>query len=129
MLKHSNLVAFSATANAEKSEKFYEDVLGLTKVENTPFAIVFETNGVTLRIQKVDSVAPLSYTALGWEVDDIVSTVKALVAKGVSFEQFESLPQDDLGIWTTPDGVKVAWFKDPDKNTLSITQNHSGSVD
>ena len=65
---------------------------------------------------------PLAYTVLGWETSNIMETVKDLDNKGVQFELYSALPQDDLGIWTTPDGAKVAWFKDPDGNTLSITQ-------
>jgi hypothetical protein len=40
----------------------------------------------------------------------------------VRFERFEGFPQDDLGVCTFPDGARVAWFKDPDGNTLSLTQ-------
>lgn len=123
MLGNSDIVAFGATANPNRAEIFYEDVLGLSKLEDTPFALVFNANGVILRLQKVDSFAPPPYTTLGWEVTDIVATAKGLIAKGVTFERFDGLIQDDLGIWTTPDGAKVAWLKDPDCNTLSITQN------
>jgi predicted enzyme related to lactoylglutathione lyase len=75
-----------------------------------------------LRIQKVDAPVIAPYTSLGWEVDDITDTVKALLAAGARFERSDGMPQDDAGIWRTPDGSAVAWFKDPDGNLLSLTQ-------
>ncbi len=123
MLSDSKLVAFIATNNPEKAKIFYGEILGLEEVEITPYALVFNANNTTIRIQIVESLTPPSYTALGWEVSDIDTTVQSLIAKQVSFEFFDSLPQDEFGIWTTPVGAKVAWFKDTDGNTLSLTQN------
>jgi len=120
MLTNSNPIVFVATANAEAAVVFYRDVLGLTFVADDPFALVFDLNGTMLRIFKVESVTPLEYTALGWEVDDIEAMVRRLGEKGVKFERYKQLEQDDLGIWTSP-GARVAWFKDPDGNTLSLT--------
>jgi hypothetical protein len=62
------------------------------------------------------------HTVLGWHVADIDEAVKGLVARGVIFEIFVGMPQDELGIWASPSGEKVAWFKDPDGNNLSLTQ-------
>jgi len=107
----------------EKANEFYQDTLGLSSVADTPFAIVFDANGTMLRIQKVEHLTPAEHTLLGWKVDDIRATIEELTAKGVRFERFDRLPQDELGIWTTPDGSRVAWFKDPDGNTLLLTQS------
>lgn len=96
--------------------------LGLTFVEDTPIALLFDLNGTMLRIQKVPKVVLTGYTALGWQVADLRATVEELTAAGVTFERYENLPQDDLGIWAAPDGSAVAWFKDPDGNLLSLTQ-------
>jgi len=123
MLNSASLVSFVATARPEAARQFYEVVLGLVLLEDTPFALVFNSNGTTLRVQKVQQISPAPYTALGWAVSDVRSTVHALVAKGVVFQRFESLSQDALGIWQSPSGAKVAWFCDPDGNTLSLTES------
>src|SRR5690606_37118840 len=101
---------------------FYEDVLGLKFVEDSPLALVFELQSAILRIQKVEEVTATAYTALGWQVADIKAAVEELTTGGVTFERYENLPQDDLGIWATADGSAVAWFKDPDGNLLSLAQ-------
>ena len=115
-------MTFVATAKPGQAREFYEGVLGLTFVEDSPFALVFDLHGTMLRIQKVPKVVATTYTALGWQVADLMATVKELTEAGVEFERFEGMPQDDLGIWATPDGSAVAWFKDPDGNTLSLAQ-------
>lgn len=123
MLENQPIIAFVATKTPAVSRRFYEDVLGLRFVSDDPAALVFDTGeGVMLRIQKVDALRPHPFTSLGWQVDDLRTTVEELVKKGVRFEQYEFLSQDELGIWTTPDGSSVAWFKDPDGNVLSLTQ-------
>jgi len=120
MLTNADPIAFVATANAEAAISFYRDVLGLTFVADDPFAIVFDLNGTVLRIAKVESLTPAQYAVLGWQVDNIEATVKGLAEKGVTFERYPHMEQDDLGIWTSP-GARIAWFKDPDGNTLSLT--------
>jgi hypothetical protein len=75
-----------------------------------------------LRLQKVQSLAPAAHTTLGWRVSDIRSMVTALIQRRVGFERYPALSQDDLGIWLSPAGAKVAWFKDPDGNVLSLTE-------
>jgi predicted enzyme related to lactoylglutathione lyase len=123
MVGDSKLVAFAATAMPEQAKVFYSSVLNLTELADTPFALVFNANGTTLRIQKVESISVPEYTVLGWEVTDIVATVQDLMNKGVPMERFAGSNQDTLGIWKTPDGAMVAWFKDPDGNMLSVTQS------
>ena len=115
-------ICFCATTQPEKSRTFYQETLGFRLVSESTVALVFEMNGLMLRVQKVDKFAPQSFTMLGWEVKDIRATVKELTAKGVEFKRYKRLPQDDQGIWTTPDKEHVAWFKDPDGNVLSLTQ-------
>jgi len=122
MLSSAPLVGFVATAAPEAARQFYQSVLGLTLLEDTPFAFVFEAGGNTLRVQKVPQVRPPPYTALGWAVRDIRATVRALGIKGVAFQRYEGLQQDELGIWRTPGGGMVAWFRDPDGNTLSLSE-------
>ncbi len=122
MLTTANLRAFVATSDAAKAREFYEKTLGLTFVSDEPYALVFDANGTMLRIQKVKDVAPIPYTALGWQVDDISATITDLTKNGVVFERFPGIPFDELGICTFPNGDKVAWFKDPDGNLLSLDQ-------
>ena len=122
MLAASDLVGFIATTDPERAGAFYGDTLGLACLEQTPFAWVFDANGTTLRITRVDELTPAPFTVLGWRVDDIEQMVGSLHANGVRFERFPGMDQDDLGIWTTPGGDRVAWFKDPDGNVLSLTQ-------
>ena len=76
-----------------------------------------------IRAAKMKEVKPAHFTVLGWEVSGIEDVVRALQAKGVKFEIFGFFKQDEWGIWTTPTGDKVAWFKDPDGNTLSVSEH------
>jgi len=101
---------------------FYEVVLGLTLLEDTPFAIVFKVPGGTLRLAKTPDFTPQPFSLVGWVVPDIEADMANLARKGVSFEIFPGLPQEASGIWTVPDGTRVCWFRDPDGNLLSLTQ-------
>ncbi len=122
MLGRERLIGFVATAAPERAKAFYRDVLGLAFVEESPFAIVFSAGGTMLRVQKVADLVPQPFTALGWAVADIAAKVKGLSAMGVTFETYPGLGQDARGIWRTPDGGQVAWFRDPDGNLLSLTE-------
>lgn len=103
-------------------QRVYQNVLGLKLVEDSPFALVFDANGTMLRIQKVPELAPAKHTSLGREVRDIRGHIDALVKQGVRFERYDRLHQDEAGVWESPSGARVAWFRDPDGNTLSLTQ-------
>ena len=122
MLGSRAVVAFVATRDPERARAFYEGVLGLRLVADEPFALVFDAHDTTLRVQKVQELAPARHTVLGWLVPDIAAAVRGLSAGGVRFERFPGLPQDDVGICSFPGGGRVAWFKDPDGNTLSLTE-------
>jgi catechol 2,3-dioxygenase-like lactoylglutathione lyase family enzyme len=122
MLSKSNVVAFVATSKSDSSKDFYERILGLRLISDDAFAIAFDANGTMLRVQKVQEHTPPTYTVLGWDVSDIRACAKELLSRGVSCERYEWLEQDELGVWTAPSGAKIAWFKDPDGNTLSLTQ-------
>ena len=122
MLGRHDIIGFVATADPARARRFYEEILGLRLVEETPFATVFDANGIMVRVTPVPDHAPLPHTVLGWRVPDVAATAAALAGKGVAFERFAGLEQDAHGVWTSPDGNKVAWFKDPDGNLLSLTQ-------
>jgi catechol 2,3-dioxygenase-like lactoylglutathione lyase family enzyme len=116
-------VSFIITKNRKASEAFYGNVLGLHQLPGDDFAAVFDLAGVPLRITEIPDWTPTAHPVLGWSVQDIVSTVKALKVNGVTFNIYPGMGQDDLGIWTSPDGkAKVAFFNDPDGNGLSLTQ-------
>jgi catechol 2,3-dioxygenase-like lactoylglutathione lyase family enzyme len=122
MLKTAQLMAFVATSDPARARAFYETELGLTFVADEPFALIFNCGGTPLRVQKVQAVTPPAGTALGWVVDDIAAAVAGLAGRGVVFERFAGMPQDERGVMAFPDGAQVAWFRDPDRNLLSLTQ-------
>lgn len=122
MLGKEKVIAFIATTKPDAAKAFYRDILGLTLIEDGPFALEYDAGGTMLRVQKVQTLAPHPHTSLGWAVADIQATIRSLVRMGVKFERFGGLPQDDLGVWKAPSDAQVAWFKDPDGNTLSLTQ-------
>ena len=124
ILGSSKIVAFAGVKDAERARTFYRDTLGLRLVSEDGFALAFDVNGTMLRVTLVQQVVAAPYTVLGWAVDDITAKAEALIKAGVKLERYESfLEQDKLGIWTAPGGARVAWFKDPDGNLLSISQH------
>ena len=122
VLASAPVIAFVATTNPERSKAFYSDMLGLRLTGEDPFALVFDAGGTMLRVATVPELKPAGYTVLGWTVSDIERAVRELTAKGVAFQRYDGMPQDDLGIWTSPGGARIAWFLDPDGNTLSLTE-------
>jgi catechol 2,3-dioxygenase-like lactoylglutathione lyase family enzyme len=122
VLTDATLIAFAATTQPEQALAFYRDTLGLTLVEESAFALVFRAGNTMLRVQRVAAFEPHPFTALGWDVPDIRATVAELAARNVETLKVEFIEQDDAGIWWTPNGDGIAWFKDPDGNTLSLTQ-------
>src|SRR5215475_13706210 len=123
MAKLNQFVTFVATSNGVRAREFYRDKLGLKFVGDDGFAQVFEVGGIMLRIASVKKPVIAPYTVLGWEVQGIEKAVSDLESKGVVFVRFPGLPQDSSGIWTAPSGDKVAWFKDPDGNILSLSEH------
>jgi catechol 2,3-dioxygenase-like lactoylglutathione lyase family enzyme len=122
MLIDAKLAAFVSTADPARARAFYEGVLGLRVLEQDSFALTLDSHGTSLRVTSVEEVVAAPYTVLGWEVPDIEATVRGLGARGVIFERYGFFQQDAMGIWTAPGGARVAWFKDPDGNTLSVSQ-------
>ena len=122
MLDRCAVIAFAAATDLDRAREFYQGTLGLTLVDQNPFACVFDVCGTMLRVTAVAQVATPGYTILGWRVDDIDGTVAGLRARGVSFTRYEQMGQDDNSIWMAPNGDRIAWFSDPDGNTLSLTE-------
>ena len=125
MLANEKLEAFLATADAGRARAFFEGVLGLTFVEDNEYLVMFETDSARLNLQKTDVVKPPFGTAVGWQVKDLRGTIRGLMDRGVTFERYENMAQDDLAIWSPGPGVGVAWFKDPDGNLLSLSQTRA----
>jgi len=117
----TQVVTFLLTANPDAALEFYRGTLGLRFVGDDGFALVFDMDGVMLRVGKSAQFTPAKHTVLGWEVDDILVALKGLQTRGVTFEHYPNMGQDEHGICTFPTGDKVAWFKDPDGNLLSIS--------
>jgi catechol 2,3-dioxygenase-like lactoylglutathione lyase family enzyme len=122
MLTTSPIIAFVATTAPSRAKSFYTKTLGLKLVSEDDFALVFDAGGTMLRVAIVPHLEPAQYTVLGWIVPDIRRTAAALAKRRVKFRRYPGMDQDDLGIWTSPSGARIAWFKDPDGNTLSLTE-------
>jgi len=119
----NRVVTFLIATDADKTLAFFRDKLGLTFVHDDGFALVFDLDGVMLRIARVPEFTPAQHTVLGWESANIAATIDELAAKGVEFTIYPNMGQDERGIATFPNGDKVAWFKDPSGNVLSISQH------
>jgi catechol 2,3-dioxygenase-like lactoylglutathione lyase family enzyme len=114
-------VAFIPSTDLERSRAFYEETLDQRVVEVTGFAVVLDVGGTTVRVVKVgDDLDPRPFTIFGWRVADLDAEIAGLTARGIEFLRYDGMPQDDLGAWTSPSGTRIAWFKDPDGNTLSL---------
>jgi predicted enzyme related to lactoylglutathione lyase len=122
VLATSDLIAFAPTTDLARARSFYQDVLGLAVADEDAYACVLDAHGTMLRVTAVAEVAHPGYTVLGWRVTDISETVTGLESLGVGFIRYDGIEQDTHGVWTTPNGDRIAWFTDPDGNVLSLTQ-------
>lgn len=123
MLSSSKLIGFVPTKDSPKARAFYEGKLGFQFVSDDQFALVMRAGETMIRIAKAQDFTPAPYTVLGWEVRDIEAIVRWLTQRGVVFEKYPFVQDREFGIWTTPGGDKVAWFKDADGNVLSVSQH------
>jgi catechol 2,3-dioxygenase-like lactoylglutathione lyase family enzyme len=123
MIKLDQMIGFVITSKPDEAKTFYGDKLGFHFIVDDGFALVFDAHGTMLRVAKLQRFTPAQYTVLGWQVKDIGAAVNDLSAAGVPFERYEFMKPDAQGICTFPTGDKVAWFKDPDGNVLSVSQH------
>lgn len=123
MLNNAILEALVGTARAEAAKAFYSTTLGLTLESEDQFALVFSAQGAKVRLSKVPSVIPSAYAVLGFRVTDLDAVIAGLTKAGVTMERFAFLPQDHAGVWQAPGGARIAWFRDPDLNLLSLMQD------
>jgi catechol 2,3-dioxygenase-like lactoylglutathione lyase family enzyme len=115
-------IAFLPTTDPARAREFYAGTLGLELVDENRFALVFRVGDTMLRVTTVAAFEPQPFTVLGWRVPDVEEAIRTLTARGVTFARFDGMDQDALGVWTSPAGGRIAWFKDPDGNTLSVAQ-------
>jgi catechol 2,3-dioxygenase-like lactoylglutathione lyase family enzyme len=120
---NASTVAFLAATDLDRASRFLTEVVGLTLVERTPIADVYDSHGTRLRVALVEQAPALPFTVLGWEVADIDGAVDELAARGATFERFNGMEQDERSIWSTPGGDRVAWFRDTEGNLLSLSQH------
>jgi predicted enzyme related to lactoylglutathione lyase len=123
LLGDNSVIGFIPTTDFSRIMAFYQVKLGLRLVAKDDFALVFESGSTMIRVVKVGAFKPAPYTILGWQVNDATKAVSTLTKCGVIFERFPGMEQDAHGIWSAPGGARVAWFKDPDGNVLSVSQH------
>jgi predicted enzyme related to lactoylglutathione lyase len=118
-------MAFVPSTRLDAARAFFGDVLGLRLTSADDFGLMFDAGGTALRVPLVEQLTPAPYTIFGWMVDDIDATVDGLTQRGVEMTRYglDFMQQDARGIWAAPGGARIAWFKDPAGNTLSVTQS------
>jgi catechol 2,3-dioxygenase-like lactoylglutathione lyase family enzyme len=126
MLREASFTGFLGAADLPRARAFFEGVLGLPVVSVDAFALVLRAPNGVIRVTQVERAASAPYTVLGWDVPDIEEAARALAARGLAFTRYPGMAQDELGIWTAPSGSRIAWFRDPDDNVLSIAQHPAG---
>lgn len=122
MLSNATIKTFVPTVKPQEAKAFYQGILGFKLLNEDNYALEFDAGSVLLRVIIVPELKPQTFTILGWNVKNIEAIIRSLNEKGVICEKYEFMQQDGLGIWTSPNGSKVAWFKDPDGNVLSLTE-------
>lgn len=122
MLAEFDPTCFVPTSDVARARRFYVDTLGLEFVEESPFALVLRSGPTMIRVTPVESHVASSHTVLGWSVPDLGAMLAGLIKRGVRPLHYDGLDQDDQGVWQAPSGASIAWFSDPDGNTLSLTQ-------
>ncbi len=123
MLGSGKIVGFVPIKDYDVARAFYEGKLGFQFVSLDQFALVLSVGGHKIRLTKIPNFTPLQGTILGWEVANIEAVAAWLRDQGVPPEKFPFAQDRELGIWTAPSGDRIAWFKDPDGNILSISQH------
>jgi catechol 2,3-dioxygenase-like lactoylglutathione lyase family enzyme len=115
-----------AVDDIEKAQRFYGETLGLkTTVDQDGSLILHIAGDRDTFVYPKSNHTPADYTILNFPVDDIDGAVDELTARGVTFEMYDGLEQDQKGIARGRAhnmGPDIAWFKDPAGNILSVLQ-------
>jgi catechol 2,3-dioxygenase-like lactoylglutathione lyase family enzyme len=123
MLRDKDATATIAVKDIERAQKFYRDVVGLTPLPTSePGAVPFKSGSSSVLVYESEFAGTNKATSATWMVDDeLEATVKTLKDKGVAFEHYDDLPGTTRkGDVHFAGSSKVAWFKDPDGNIISI---------
>ena len=123
MLSEAAFTGFLGATDLARARGFFETVLGLSVVSVDDFALLLRGQNGLIRVTRVERAARAPYTVLGWDVADLQSAVLRLTERGLAFNRYPGMAQDELGIWTAPSGSRIAWFEDPDGNVLSLAQH------
>ncbi|MBI1250771.1 MAG: hypothetical protein GC189_04790 [Alphaproteobacteria bacterium] len=123
MLGKAEALANVGISRPDAARAFYVDTLGLNLISEDEFAIVVSGSGAKVRLSKVPMVTPAAYSVLSFDVKDMAAFVKQAKDKGVMLQRFPFLPADDDGVWTSPDGARVCWIRDPDLNLIGVAQH------
>ena len=123
MLGTRNAVANLAVKDLDRAKQFYTDTLGLKEVDaEGDEVVVLKSGDSVVNVYRSEFAGTNEATAVSWEVDDIENEVQTLRGKGVMFEHYDMPGLDLKGDVHVGDGMKVAWFKDPDGNILNIIE-------
>lgn len=120
----AEIKAFSSFAvdDLAKAREFYEGMLGLnvsSPMEEMLLSLDHPGGQSTMLYLKPDFI-PATYTVLNFPVDDLDAAVDELASRGVEFERYDGMEQDEKGISRADGGPPIAWFKDPAGNVLSV---------
>lgn len=125
MFNYTSAFSSFSVADLQQAKAFYGNLLGLETKDNPMGLLELHlAGGQNTVVYSKPNHVPATFTVLNFVVDDIEEAVKELSGKGISFEQYTgSIQTDKKGISTNPGGPRIAWFKDPAGNILSVLQN------
>jgi catechol 2,3-dioxygenase-like lactoylglutathione lyase family enzyme len=121
MLRDTDAVATLAVKDLDAAGRFYQDTLGLSRAgDPDEESLVFASGDTTINVYRSTFAGTNRATALTWAVDDVEDVVRTLRSKGVKFEHYDLPDTRREGDVHVSGDLKVAWFKDPDGNILSV---------
>jgi len=121
MLADTKAYSGLAVKDMQQAREFYADTLGLRTSEEYGLLWLHLASGRDTLVYEQPDATPASFTILNFEVNDIDAIVDALAARDVRFERYDSMDQDERGVFRA-EGPYIAWFKDPSGNLLSVLQ-------
>lgn len=126
MLGKADATPMIAVKDIDRARKFYEDTLGLeTKEEMGGEVLTMKSGDTVINVYRSEFAGTNKATALTFDVDDIGAEVRELKDKGVFFEEYDMPGLEKQGDLYVAQGMKTAWFKDPDGNILSLFEGDS----
>jgi catechol 2,3-dioxygenase-like lactoylglutathione lyase family enzyme len=126
IIKSSKAYSGFSSSDIARAKEFYADTLGLEVTEESGMLTLHLTGGTTVLIYPKDNHVPATFTVLNFPVDDVDKAVDELSARGVRFERYEGMDQDERGVMRDQ-GPAIAWFSDPDRNIISVLEDSGPS--